>query len=189
MGVHSSLALWMQYYWPFLRCNITNYVCTCDPCQKIKHNRRAGRIPAALGNTRKTLWYSLPQLHHWIALVEWKGCHSGLTRQVDQFTHFIATTSNINARDTAVLIFKCVVKVFRLLEVIIDNRDPRWISSVWKNLAIIFNSCLVLYTSRHPQTDGQTEVMNQQLETMLQAYGHANQKDWSQWLDVIHILK
>ena len=77
-----------------------------------------------------------------------------LVDKLTKFAHFIATMSNINARDTAVLIFKRVVKVFRLLEVIISDRDPRWINSVWTNLAVIFNSHLALSTSRHPQTDG-----------------------------------
>ena len=60
-------------------------------------------------------------------------------------------------------------------------------SSVWKNLAIILNSHLALSTSKHPQTDGQAEVMNQQLETMLHTYMPADQKDWSQWLNVLQL--
>ena len=63
-----------------------------------------------------------------------------LVDKLTKFTHFIATTSNINAEDTAVLIFKRVVKVFRLPEVIVRDRDPRWISSIWKNLAVTLNS-------------------------------------------------
>ena len=95
--------------------------------------------------------------------------------------------SNINVEDTAVLIFKRVVKVFGLPELIVGDRDPRWISSIWKNLAVTLNSRLALSTSKHPQMDGQTEVMNQQLETMLHAYVHADQKDWSHWLDVLQL--
>ena len=56
---------------------------------------------------------------------------------------------------------------------------------VWKALAHFFGTRLALSTSKHPQTDGQTEVMNQHLETMLRAYVSADQKDWVQWLDVL----
>jgi hypothetical protein len=66
----------------------------------------------------------------------------------------------------AALIFKCVVKLFGLPKTIIGDRDPHWTSDVWKVLAQLFDTCLALSTSKHPQTDGQTEVMNQQLETM-----------------------
>ena len=110
-----------------------------------------------------------------------------LVDKLTKFAHFIATMSDINATDTAILIFKHVVKVFGLPEVIVSDRDLRWISSVWKNLTVIFSSCLALSTSKHPQTDGQTEVMNQQLETMLRSYIHAVQKDWSQWLNVLQL--
>jgi hypothetical protein len=77
--------------------------------------------------------------------------------------------------------------LFRLPKTIIGDRDPRWTSSVWKFLAQLFDTRLVLSTSKHPQTDGQTEVMNQQLETMLHAYVQADQKDWAEWLDMLQL--
>jgi len=177
-----------RYYWPFMRRDVTNYVRSCDPCQKIKHDRGAGigylqplAIPGRPFNT-----ISLDFITR-LPLSNGKDAILVLVDKLTKFAHFIATTSNINAGDTAVLIFKRVVKVFGLPEVIVGDRDPRWISSVWKNLAVIFSSRLALSTSKHPQMDGQTEVMNQQLETMLRAYVHADQKDWSQWLDVLQL--
>ena len=44
---------------------------------------------------------------------------------------------------------------------------------------------LALSTSRHPQTDGQTEVMNQHLETMLRAYVQEDRTNWANWLDIL----
>ncbi len=177
-----------RYYWPFMRRDVTNYVRTCDPCQKIKHDRGAGMgylqplaIPIKPFDTISLDFITgLP-------LSNGKDAILVLVDKLTKFAHFVATTSNINASDTAVLIFKRVVKVFGLPEVIVGDRDPRWISSVWKNLAVIFNSRLALSTSKHPQTDGQTEVMNQQLETMLRAYVHADQQDWAQWLDILQM--
>ena len=170
MGAHSSLTT-NAILLAIMRCDVTNYVRTCDPCQKIKHNRGAGMgylqplvIPGKPFNTISLDFITrLPLLNR-------KDTILVLVDKLTKFAHFIATTSNINAGDTAILIFKHVVKVFRLPEVIVRDRDPRWISSVWKNLAVILNSCLALSTSKHPQMDRQTEVMNQQLETMLRAY-------------------
>ena len=48
-----------------------------------------------------------------------------------------------------------------------------------------FRHRLALSTSKHPQTDGQTEVMNQHLETMLRAYVQEDRTDWANWLDVL----
>jgi hypothetical protein len=38
-------------------------------------------------------------------------------------------------------------------------------------------------TAYHPQTDGQTERVNQELEVYLRFYINYQQDDWSQWLD------
>jgi hypothetical protein len=107
--------------------------------------------------------------------------------KLTKFALFIASTTNINANETAILLFKRLVKLFSLPKVIIGDWDPRWTSDVWKALALLFESRLALSTSKHPQMDGQTEVMNQNLETMLQAYVHADQKDWSNWLDTLQL--
>ena len=49
----------------------------------------------------------------------------------------------------------------------------------------MFGTRLALSISKHPQTDGQTKVMNQHLETMLRVYVSKDQKDWAQWLDIL----
>ena len=147
-----------------MRCDVTNYVCTCDPCQKIKHDRGMGMgylQPLAIpGKPFDTI--SLNFITG-LPLSNGKDAILVLVDKLTKFAHFITTTSNINAEETAVLIFKHVVKVFGLPEVIVRDRDPRWISSIWKNLAVILNSHLALSTSKHPQMDRQTKVMNQQL--------------------------
>jgi hypothetical protein len=97
------------------------------------------------------------------------------------------TTIDVTAEGTATLLFKQLVKLFRLPKTIIGDRDLCWTSSVWKFLTQLFDTRLALSTSKHPQTDGQTEVMNQQLETMLRAYVQADQKDWAEWLDVLQL--
>ena len=84
-----------------------------------------------------------------------------------KYAHFIATTAKISALKVATLLFKRIVKHFGLPTQIIGDCNPRWTSSVWKALAQLFRTQLALSISRHPQTDGQMEVMNQHLETML----------------------
>ena len=110
-----------------------------------------------------------------------------LVNKLTKFALFIPTTTSISASDTAALLFKHRVKVFGLPSIIIGDRDPHWTSTMWKCLASLFNSHLALSTSKHSQTDGQTEVFNQHLETMLRVYIQADQKDWAEWLDVLQL--
>ena len=105
--------------------------------------------------------------------------------KLTKYAHFIATTTEVSALEVANLLFKRIVKHFGLPTCIIGDCDPRWTSSVWKALAQLFGMQLALSTSRHPQMDGQTEVMNQHLETMLRAYIKPDQKDWPHWLDML----
>ena len=175
-------------YWPLMRRDVTNYVRTCDPCQKIKHDHGAGvSYLQPLAIPSKPFDTISPDLITRLPLSNNKDAILVLVDKLTKFAHFVTTTSDINATDTAILIFKCIVKTFGLPKVIVGDRDPRWISSVWKSLAQLLSSKLALSTSKHPQTDGQTEVMNQQLETMLQVYVHADQKDWASWLDVLQM--
>jgi hypothetical protein len=96
-----------------------------------------------------------------------------------KYAHFIATMMEVTALEVASLLFKRIVKHFGLPTHLIGDHDPRWTSTIWKALAQMFGTQLALSMSKHPQTDGQTEVMNQHLETMLRAYIEPNQKDWS----------
>jgi hypothetical protein len=43
-------------------------------------------------------------------------------------------------------------------------------------------------SAHHPQTDGQTEVLNQHLETMLRAYVQNDPTEWSKWLDILQFV-
>jgi hypothetical protein len=105
--------------------------------------------------------------------------------KLTKYAYFITTTSEVTALEVANLLFKRIVKHFGLPACLIGDCDPRWTSTVWKALAQMFGTQLAPSTSKHPQTDGQTEVMNQHLETMLQAYIKPNQKDWPLWLDIL----
>ena len=173
-----------RFYWPSMRADTIEYVRTCDPCQKIKHDRGAGflqplEIPATpFDDISLDLITGLPNSRSKNAILV-------VVDKLTKYAHFITTKVEATALEVAELLFTRIVKHFSLPIRIIGDRDPRWTSSVWKALAEMFGTRLALSTSKHPQTDGQTEVMNQHLETMLRAYISKDQKDWAQWLDVL----
>ena len=63
-------------------------------------------------------------------------------------------------------------------ESVVSDRGPQFAAELNKMLGIKTK----LSTAFHPQTDGQTERMNQELEQYLQFFIENRQKDWPEWL-------
>jgi hypothetical protein len=66
--------------------------------------------------------------------------------------------------------------------VIISDRDKIFISQLWQDLFKLSGVTLKMSSAYHPQTDGQTERVNQCMETFLRCFVHACPKQWFQWL-------
>ena len=106
---------------------------------------------------------------------------------VDRFSKyatFIAAPIDCTAEETTRLFLKHVVKYWGLPKYIINDRDPRFIGKFWTELFKLMGLELHFSTSFHPQTDGQTERLNDLLKLYLRHFVSANQKDWVQLLDI-----
>ena len=106
---------------------------------------------------------------------------------VDRFSKyatFIAAPIDCTAEETTRLFLKHVVKYWGLPKYIINDRDPRFIGKFWTKLFKLMGLELRFSTSFHPQTDGQTERLNDLLKLYLRHFVSANQKDWAQLLDI-----
>jgi len=75
-----------------------------------------------------------------------------------------------------------VVRLHGLPKTIVSDRDPKFISHFWRTLWGRLGTKLNFSTSCHPQTDGQTEVVNRSLSTMLRAILKGNHKSWDEYL-------
>src|SRR5260221_14383171 len=70
----------------------------------------------------------------------------------------------------------------RLPEEVISNHGSAFISNFSCKLAALLGVKLTPSTSYHPQTNGQTECMNQEIEAYLQVFMSHRQDDWANWL-------
>jgi len=96
--------------------------------------------------------------------------------------HFLPTTTNATAPDVAKLFFNQIFRLHGLPQVIVSDRDPKFVSKFWQDLTKKLGTKLAMSTAHHPQTDGQTERMNRTLEDMLRAYVNYKQDNWDDCL-------
>jgi len=78
--------------------------------------------------------------------------------------------------------------VFRLHgipKIIISDRDVKFTGNFWKSLFKGLNTKLNFSTAYHPQTDGQTERVNQVLEDMLRMYVMGQPNKWEDYLHLV----
>ena len=69
-----------------------------------------------------------------------------------------------------------------LLESVVSDRGPQFAVELTKELNQMLGIKTKLSTAFHPQTDGQTEWMNQELEQYLRFFIEHRQRDWPEWL-------
>ena len=107
---------------------------------------------------------------------------------VDRFskmTHFIPCTKTTNSSRVAKLYFDEIVKLYGLPQTIVSDRDVRFISYFWKTLWHMVGTKLKFSTAYHPQTDGQTEVVNKSLGNLLRCLVSYHNKNWDLILSTV----
>jgi hypothetical protein len=78
------------------------------------------------------------------------------------------------------LFFREVVRLHGKPASIVSDRDVKFISYLCKSLMEKLGIKLLFSSSSHPQTDGQTEVVNRSLSTLLRALVKKNLKSWEE---------
>ena len=81
-----------------------------------------------------------------------------------KMSHFVMTTEKTIAEGLARLFRDNVWKLYRLPKSVISDRGPQFAAGLMKELNKMLEIEIKLSTAYHPQTDRQTERMNQELE-------------------------
>lgn len=172
-----------DFYWPRMRAFVNDYVKTCDACQRNKpvHHSKYGLlqnlpVPSAP-------WQSL-SMDHITDLPPSSGFDSILV-VADRFTkqaHFIRANKTDDARILARQFLDNIFRLHGLPSDIVSDRGATFTSQWWREFLKMLKVKPNLSTAFHPQTDGQTERINQTIEQHLRTFCDYLQDDWTDLL-------
>lgn len=104
---------------------------------------------------------------------------------VDRYTkyaRYIPVKKTITAEELAVVFEKHILTTFGAPDGIVSDRGSVFTSHFWSALCYHMKINRKLSTAFHPQTDGQTERQNQELEHYLRCFCTYHQDDWYELL-------
>uniref|UniRef100_A0A3B3IEB4 Integrase catalytic domain-containing protein n=1 Tax=Oryzias latipes TaxID=8090 RepID=A0A3B3IEB4_ORYLA len=101
---------------------------------------------------------------------------------VDRFSklvHAIPLQRLPSARELAMVVARHIFRLHGIPEDIVSDRGPQFVSGFWREFCRLLGVRVSLSSGVHPQTNGQVERCNQDLETTLRAMCSRNPSTWS----------
>ncbi len=168
-----------DFWWPQMWKTVKDYVTTCDTCSrsKIPRHRPYGLLqPLPIPETP---WTSISM--DFIVDLPPSKTFDSIFVVVDRLTkiaHFIPCHKTVTGEETARLFIDNVYRLHGLPNDIISDRGTQFTSKFWQSLFKILGVDIKLSSAYHPQTDGQTERVNQVLEQYLRCTINYHQDNW-----------
>ncbi len=111
---------------------------------------------------------------------------------MDRFSkaaHFIPLPKLPSAKETAVTVVDHIFRIHGLPMDVVSDRGPQFVSKFWREFCRLLGASVSLSSGFHPQSNGQTEWANQDLERVLRCLVTQNPASWSQhlsWVEYAH---
>ncbi|KAJ1583848.1 hypothetical protein NDA15_007322 [Ustilago hordei] len=178
-----------HYWWPNMTAWIADYVASCPVCARYKapRHRPYGLLQPLATPDRPWGSISLDFIEGLPPSKKYDSkTYDSILVIVDRLTKFAIlapTHKTVTAKQTAVLLYGHMVRLFGYPDHMVSDRGRQFISGAWKAFAEQMGVKHSLSTAYHPQTDGQTERVNQVIEQYLRMYCNYEQNDWANLLD------
>ena len=181
-------ALRKHYRWKGMKEQVQQYIKHCQHCQKGKATNKA---PAG-----ELLPLLIPQGPWQDVTVDFTKMpeslgYNNILVVIDQFSKeavFIPCTKEENALMTAELFRDHIWCQHSLPSSVVSNRGSIFASHFMGKLYKILEIKRKMSIAFHPQTDGQTERLNHEINTYLRIYVSDHQQDWVKWIKIAQFV-
>jgi transposase len=169
-----------------MKVDIAKYVAECDTCHRVKasHLKSVGVLQPATIPLWK--WDDISK-NFIVALPLTAKKKDSIWVIVDRLTktaHFIAVHTTYSVQDYAELYIDQIVRLHGIPKTIVSDRGTQLVARFWEQLHESLGTKLIRSSSYHPQTDGQTERINQIVEDMLRVRIMHFYKSWDKCLSL-----
>ena len=192
-GVRRTMfAISRRFWWPSMEPEVREYVEACSVCarNKTSSGSRMGLLQPLPIPSRP--WSDI-SVDFVTGLPVSQGNTTVLTvvHRSSKMTRFIALPKLPSAKETAEIMMNNVFKVHGFPKDIVSDRGPQFVSRFWREFCRLIGAKASLTSGYHPEANGQTERLNQQLETGLRCLVSQNPSTWSKhlvWVEYAHNL-
>jgi hypothetical protein len=173
-----------NFWWSNMKGEIAEYVSSCDTCQRIKasHLKTTGQMQPL--SIPAWTWDDI-SMDFIIGLPLIPRKHDSIWVIVDRLTktaHLIPVHTTYSAERYAEIYIDLIVRLNGVPKTILSDRGTQFVARFWAQVHESLGTKLIHSSSYHPQTNGQTERVNQIVEDMLRACVIHFDKSWDKYL-------
>lgn len=175
-----------RYYWKALPDHVERYVRNCHMCRRchVPRDKAPGllhplHIPSRPWQHLSMDFKSFPKS---------KAGNDAILVFVDRLGKrpiSIPCKKTATARDLARMFIKYIYRYYGAPETIVSDRGPQFVSNFWDQFCQNIGVKIKLSTAEQPQTDGQTEIVNQYIDQRLRPFVNYYQDDWDEMLPIV----